>query len=351
MSDYFGLGAPSRRFASRYESRRCAACGCAAARLHPSRSGAAATWTGRRAAAHRPADAISRSRSSRLLAAACARQDKKFVSDTERRERKLIAKDHGAALHFELDSSSRPVRTWQTLIDAQVRAVHAHAKSCRRRCSCSRNVELLYRLLDAENSPQCTGMLSTLKIWMGVMVAAHFGLRCHETLHYWFPVYDPAYLKLCAGSNSVPAGAGSCRPCKGVTLHRSRRGRHARPNATFANREHHVLSRPVEYRRPCQCACRDGRRWRCCGVWAELQLRAEQGSVERDMPLRIQLPGVIVADQRMSPAGSGVRRRCAVSSCIRRSSAALQMASVEPGAISKRVFAILQPRRQCRRPG
>ena len=120
-------------------------------------------------------------------------QDKKFVSDTERRERKL-AKDHGE-LCFALDSGT-PREDLATLIALKC-AQYARSEKLQAPLFVRRNVELLYRLLDAR-SPQCTGMLSTLKL-DGRMVAAHFGLRCHETLHYWFPVYDPAFSSYAPG--------------------------------------------------------------------------------------------------------------------------------------------------------
>lgn len=120
-------------------------------------------------------------------------KDKKFVGDTERRERKLT-KDHGE-LCFELDSGT-PHEDLATLIALKC-AQYTRSEKLQAPLFVRRNVELLYRLLDAR-SPQCTGMLSTLKL-DGRMVAAHFGLRCHETLHYWFPVYDPAFSSYAPG--------------------------------------------------------------------------------------------------------------------------------------------------------
>lgn len=115
------------------------------------------------------------------------KSDKKFVGDTERRERKLIA-DHGE-IRFELESSS-PQADLQMLIELKC-AQYTRTDKQQAPLFERRNVDLLFRLLD-EKSPQCAGMLSTLKTGER-LVAAHFGLRCHATLHYWFPVYDPAY--------------------------------------------------------------------------------------------------------------------------------------------------------------
>ena len=38
---------------------------------------------------------------------------------------------------------------------------------------------------------QCSGIVSTLHAG-DTWVASHFGLLCGSTLHYWFPVYNPA---------------------------------------------------------------------------------------------------------------------------------------------------------------
>lgn len=40
--------------------------------------------------------------------------------------------------------------------------------------------------------PDFGGQLSTLEI-DGKLAAAHFGMRSRDTLHYWFPVYDPQF--------------------------------------------------------------------------------------------------------------------------------------------------------------
>lgn len=48
--------------------------------------------------------------------------------------------------------------------------------------------ELLVRLL-ATDTPALAGWLSTLHVG-DRLVAAHMGMRSHDVLHYWFPVYD-----------------------------------------------------------------------------------------------------------------------------------------------------------------
>jgi CelD/BcsL family acetyltransferase involved in cellulose biosynthesis len=56
---------------------------------------------------------------------------------------------------------------------------------------------LLSLLLDIQQ-PGCAGMLSTLHVG-DTLVAAHFGIRTSTVLHWWFPVYDPAFANLAPG--------------------------------------------------------------------------------------------------------------------------------------------------------
>ena len=110
--------------------------------------------------------------------------DKKLVVDTERRERKLIAEN--GTLEFQLESS-RPEADLDALIRLKcsqyTRTGKQHAPLFD-----PVNVALLHRMLGC-NDPECSGLLSVLRVG-GRLVAAHLGLRCYETLHYWFPVYD-----------------------------------------------------------------------------------------------------------------------------------------------------------------
>src|SRR5262249_10849874 len=48
---------------------------------------------------------------------------------------------------------------------------------------------LLHKLLHTR-TPAFAGVLSTLHIGPH-LVAAHFGIRSEQVLHWWFPVYDP----------------------------------------------------------------------------------------------------------------------------------------------------------------
>ena len=56
---------------------------------------------------------------------------------------------------------------------------------------------LLSLLLDT-HEPGCEGILSTLHFG-DTLVAAHFGIRSRSVLHWWFPVYDPAFANFAPG--------------------------------------------------------------------------------------------------------------------------------------------------------
>jgi CelD/BcsL family acetyltransferase involved in cellulose biosynthesis len=58
-------------------------------------------------------------------------------------------------------------------------------------------IELMHRLLHTRG-PAFAGILSTLHIG-DRLVAAHFGIRSDNVLHWWFPVYDPACAQLSPG--------------------------------------------------------------------------------------------------------------------------------------------------------
>ncbi len=113
--------------------------------------------------------------------------DKKLVSDTERRERKLAA-EHGV-VSFELQSS-RPEHDLEELI-ALKRAQYDRTGKHDAVLFDEANARLLQLLLQSKE-PECTGMLSVLRV-DGQLVAAHFGLRCFDVLHFWFPAYAKAY--------------------------------------------------------------------------------------------------------------------------------------------------------------
>lgn len=59
------------------------------------------------------------------------------------------------------------------------------------------HIELMHRLMHIRE-PGFGGVLSTVHIGDRLM-AAHFGIRSGHVLHWWFPVYDPAYAQLSPG--------------------------------------------------------------------------------------------------------------------------------------------------------
>lgn len=109
--------------------------------------------------------------------------DKKLVTDTERRERKLVA-EHGE-ISFELHSR-QPEQDLAALVELKCAQYDRTGKAGAPLFD-SRNVVLLENLLRSA-APECAGMLSVLRV-DGKLVAAHFGLRCGDMLHVWFPVY------------------------------------------------------------------------------------------------------------------------------------------------------------------
>ena len=109
--------------------------------------------------------------------------DKKFTSDTERRERKLI-REHGPARFVFSEEDAE--QSLSKLI-AQKRAQY-HRTGVGDVLSEKRTQDILHALCRTHDE-QCSGMVSTL--YAGdTWVASHFGLRCGSTLHYWFPVYN-----------------------------------------------------------------------------------------------------------------------------------------------------------------
>lgn len=114
-------------------------------------------------------------------------QDKKLVNDTDRRERKLET-EHGA-LRFAV-ASTDPKTDLAELIELK-NAQYARTGHQRGPLFAPRNVALLQRLLLVQ-CDDCMPRLSTLHVGEQ-LVAAHFGLQCGPVLHYWFPVYAPAF--------------------------------------------------------------------------------------------------------------------------------------------------------------
>lgn len=110
--------------------------------------------------------------------------DKKFVQDTERRERNLT-RDIGPTT-FEIQNMHAETELAK-LIDEKRRQYHrSGVEDVLQEPATKRFLHALSR----QSHPLCSGVLSTL--YAGdTWVASHFGLRCATTLHYWFPVYNP----------------------------------------------------------------------------------------------------------------------------------------------------------------
>ena len=111
--------------------------------------------------------------------------DKKFVSDTERRERNLIREFGPMRFVFSESDPSEPLEK----VIAEKRAQY-HRTHVGDVLSEERTRAVLYALGRTRDA-QCSGVVSTLHAG-DTWVASHFGLRCGSTLHYWFPVYNPA---------------------------------------------------------------------------------------------------------------------------------------------------------------
>jgi CelD/BcsL family acetyltransferase involved in cellulose biosynthesis len=114
-------------------------------------------------------------------------KNKKLVTDTERRERKLVS-DHGP-LTFELQST-QPEADLKELVDLK-REQYKRTGQYEAVLFDAKKVLLLQKMLSTR-SPECSGLLSVLRV-NGNMVAAHFGLHCDKVLHFWFPVYSEKF--------------------------------------------------------------------------------------------------------------------------------------------------------------
>jgi CelD/BcsL family acetyltransferase involved in cellulose biosynthesis len=109
-------------------------------------------------------------------------RNRKFASDTERRERK--AQQTYGALRFSFAEVDLE-RWFHKLLEEKRRQYRETGRGDWR----PRQMQLLNILRNA-NSPDCMGTISTLQFgdsW----AAIHFGLKSRRTLHYWIPVYNP----------------------------------------------------------------------------------------------------------------------------------------------------------------
>ncbi|MBF0324520.1 MAG: GNAT family N-acetyltransferase [Alphaproteobacteria bacterium] len=115
---------------------------------------------------------------------ALKRRDKRFVADTERRERKLIEAHGPLRLSFHHDNSDAEL----TRLIARKREQYARTGVADSLAD-AKTRQFLRRLVKSDD-PLCRGVMSTLHAG-STWVASHFGLMHHGTLHFWFPVYNP----------------------------------------------------------------------------------------------------------------------------------------------------------------
>jgi len=110
--------------------------------------------------------------------------DKKFVVDTERRERNLV-RDFGP-IRFQFQSTGTDADLEKLICAKREQYVRTKTGDALR----GHSTRAFLQLLSKTDHPLCSGILSTL--YAGdTWVASHFGVRCNRTLHYWFPVYNP----------------------------------------------------------------------------------------------------------------------------------------------------------------
>lgn len=113
------------------------------------------------------------------------------VAEARRKSRKA-SREHGA-VHLVADlADPAALETIITLKRQQYLATGS-----RDYFSTPQHVHLLHRLFSTRDT-EFGGMLSA--VYAGPhMLAAHFGLRAGPILHWWFPVYDPAFARLSPG--------------------------------------------------------------------------------------------------------------------------------------------------------
>jgi CelD/BcsL family acetyltransferase involved in cellulose biosynthesis len=109
------------------------------------------------------------------------------VYDTERREKKLV--NEVGQLAFEWGSHN-PASDMAWLIEAK-KAQYQRTGNAHAPLFDGRNAALPNTLLSSRET-NCQGVLSVLRCHEKI-IAVHFGLRCHDMLHVWFPVYDTGF--------------------------------------------------------------------------------------------------------------------------------------------------------------
>lgn len=121
-----------------------------------------------------------------------SRTNPKFSKDTERRERRA-EKDIGP-IRFCLRESNPTM--WLQQVIAAKRAQYLRTKNIDWLAAPGRRK--LLELLAHSNDPDCSPVVSTL-MFGDTWAAIHFGLTSKNTLHYWFPVYNPSFAAYAPG--------------------------------------------------------------------------------------------------------------------------------------------------------
>ena len=163
---------------------------------------------------------------------ALKRTDKRFVADTERRERKLIEAHGPLRLTFRHDA---PMEELDRLI-ADKREQYARTGACDALAD-GRTRQFLHTLA-RNDDPLCRGVVSILHAG-DTWVASHFGLMHRRTLHFWFPVYNPELQPFSPGRVLVTA---IIKQADALGIDRIDRGvGDSQAKRDFANSEHRFL--------------------------------------------------------------------------------------------------------------
>ena len=119
-------------------------------------------------------------------------ENESFARELERRERRIVEALGPLDFTFNVADPERELDRLVAMKRAQYRETgvpDALAEPWQRH---------LLRLLAASADADCAGSLATLNAG-GHWVASHFGLRSGTTLHYWFPIFNPALAKFGPG--------------------------------------------------------------------------------------------------------------------------------------------------------
>jgi CelD/BcsL family acetyltransferase involved in cellulose biosynthesis len=118
--------------------------------------------------------------------------DPKFSKDTERRLRKA-AQELGESRFCLAEPAPAG---WLSRILAEKRAQYLRTGKGDWLATSGRSK--LLEILSHVDEPDCSPIVSTLSFG-DTWAAMHFGLRAGRTLHYWFPVYNPALASYAPG--------------------------------------------------------------------------------------------------------------------------------------------------------